>query len=110
MKSEKDIEEIRNLIRKYINELELDEKTYQDSIKMLNKAISKKLLKNRRKNVVAASIIYISALLNDSKKTQRQMEDVSGASPPGIRGFYRVLFEKIFTRKEKCEGNNERRY
>ena len=44
---------------------------------------------------IAAAGLYVAALLNNEKKTQREVADVAGITEVTIRNRYKELLEKL---------------
>jgi len=44
---------------------------------------------------IAAAGLYVSALLNNEKKTQREVADVAGITEVTIRNRYKELLDKL---------------
>ena len=44
---------------------------------------------------VAAAALYVAALMNDEKKTQREVADVAGITEVTIRNRYKELIEQL---------------
>jgi len=57
---------------------------------------------------ISAGIIYISALINDEKKTQREVADASGITEVAIRKNYMKLVSLIGEEKLKKEINEKK--
>ncbi|MEK6827388.1 MAG: sigma factor-like helix-turn-helix DNA-binding protein, partial [Nanoarchaeota archaeon] len=44
---------------------------------------------------IAAAALYVAALMNDEKKTQREVADIAGITEVTIRNRYKELIEKL---------------
>ena len=44
---------------------------------------------------IAAAALYVAALINDEKKTQREVADIAGITEVTIRNRYKELIEKL---------------
>ncbi|MEK6882489.1 MAG: hypothetical protein AABY22_22905, partial [Nanoarchaeota archaeon] len=44
---------------------------------------------------IAAAALYVASLLNDEKKTQREVADVAGITEVTIRNRYKELIDKL---------------
>ena len=44
---------------------------------------------------IAAASLYVAALMNDEKRTQREVADVAGVTEVTIRNRYKELFNKL---------------
>jgi transcription initiation factor TFIIB len=45
--------------------------------------------------IAAAAALYVSALINDEKKTQREVADVAGITEVTIRNRYKELIDRL---------------
>jgi transcription initiation factor TFIIB len=73
----------------------LSPKTQNDSLKILRKADTSELTSGRGPAGIAAAALYVAALLNNEKKTQREVADVAGITEVTIRNRYKELIEKL---------------
>ena len=62
---------------------------------ILKKAEVAELTSGRGPAGIAAAALYVSALLNDEKKTQREVADVAGITEVTIRNRYKELLERL---------------
>jgi transcription initiation factor TFIIB len=44
---------------------------------------------------IAAAALYVAALINDEKKTQREVADVAGITEVTIRNRYKELLDRL---------------
>ena len=44
---------------------------------------------------IAAAALYVAALMNDEKKTQREVADIAGITEVTIRNRYKELIERL---------------
>jgi transcription initiation factor TFIIB len=65
------------------------------SLKILKKADISELTSGRGPAGIAAAALYVAALLNDEKKTQREVADVAGITEVTIRNRYKELIDKL---------------
>ncbi|MFA5020348.1 MAG: TFIIB-type zinc ribbon-containing protein [Candidatus Pacearchaeota archaeon] len=82
-------------ISRFSSILHLSPKTQQHALKILKKADEEELTSGRGPAGIAAAALYVAALLNDEKKTQREVADVAGITEVTIRNRYKELFEKL---------------
>ena len=61
----------------------------------MKKAEISELTSGRGPAGIAAAALYVSALMNDEKKTQREVADVAGITEVTIRNRYKELIEKL---------------
>jgi len=73
----------------------LTPKAQNDAIKILKKAELSELTSGRGPAGIAAAALYLAALLNEEKKTQREVADVAGVTEVTIRNRYKELLDKL---------------
>jgi transcription initiation factor TFIIB len=82
-------------VARFCNKLKLSQKVKSKSIDILNESIEKELTSGRGPVGVAASAIYIAAVLCNEKRTQREVADVAGVTEVTIRNRYTELVDKL---------------
>ena len=82
-------------ISRFSSILKLSPKTQNHALKILKKASDEELTSGRGPAGIAAASLYVAALLNDEKKTQREVADVAGITEVTIRNRYKELIEKL---------------
>jgi transcription initiation factor TFIIB len=82
-------------ISRFSSILKLSPKTQQHALRILKKADDEELTSGRGPAGIAAAALYVAALLNDEKKTQREVADVAGITEVTIRNRYKELIEKL---------------
>ncbi|PIN77077.1 hypothetical protein COV15_03320 [Candidatus Woesearchaeota archaeon CG10_big_fil_rev_8_21_14_0_10_34_12] len=82
-------------ILRFASILHLSPKTQNNAIKILKKAEVQELTSGRGPAGIAAAALYISALLNGEKRTQREVADVAGITEVTIRNRYKELLERL---------------
>lgn len=85
----------KDYISRFATTLHLSPKTQSDSFRILKKAEACELTSGRGPSGIAAAALYVAALLNDEKKTQREVADVAGITEVTIRNRYKELLEKL---------------
>ncbi len=85
----------RDYISRFASILHLSPKTQNNALKVLKKADVSELTSGRGPAGIAAAALYVSALLNDEKKTQREVADVAGITEVTIRNRYKELIERL---------------
>ena len=85
----------KDYISRFASVLHLSPKTQNQALKILKKANISELTSGRGPAGIAAAALYVSALLNDEKKTQREVADVAGITEVTIRNRYKELIEKL---------------
>ncbi|MCX8194364.1 MAG: transcription initiation factor IIB [Candidatus Pacearchaeota archaeon] len=85
----------KDYISRFASILNLSPKTQGDALRILKKAETSELTSGRGPAGIAAAALYVAALLNDEKKTQREVADVAGITEVTIRNRYKELLEKL---------------
>jgi len=82
-----------SFIKKIIERLNLSEKVFEDSKKLLEEYDEDS--RGRNPQTWAASAVYLAALMNEEKKTQREVADASGITEVAIRnGYAQIIKDK----------------
>jgi transcription initiation factor TFIIB len=82
-------------ISRFSSILKLSPKTQNHALKILKRASDEELTSGRGPAGIAAAALYVAALLNDEKKTQREVADVAGITEVTIRNRYKELIDKL---------------
>jgi transcription initiation factor TFIIB len=85
----------KDYISRFSSTLHLSPKTQNDALKILKKADTSELTSGRGPAGIAAAALYVAALMNDEKKTQREVADVAGITEVTIRNRYKELIDKL---------------
>jgi len=85
----------KDYISRFASILHLSPKTQNAALKILKKAEISELTSGRGPAGIAAAALYVAALLNDEKKTQREVADVAGITEVTIRNRYKELLERL---------------
>jgi transcription initiation factor TFIIB len=85
----------KDYISRFSSILHLSPKTQNEALKILKKADISELTSGRGPAGVAAAALYVSALMNDEKKTQREVADVAGITEVTIRNRYKELIDRL---------------
>ncbi len=85
----------KDYISRFASILHLSPKSQNDAVKILKKAEISELTSGRGPAGIAAAALYVAALLNDEKKTQREVADVAGITEVTIRNRYKELLERL---------------
>mgnify|MGYP001610520661 CR=1 FL=1 len=56
---------------------------------------------------ISAAALYVAALMNDEKKTQREVADIAGITEVTIRNRYKELIEKLGLEEKIKEKETE---
>ena len=85
----------KDYISRFASVLHLSPRTQNEALKILKKAEISELTSGRGPAGIAAAALYVAALLNDEKKTQREVADVAGITEVTIRNRYKELLDKF---------------
>ena len=85
----------KDYIHRFASVLKLSPKTQNEALKILKKAEGSELTSGRGPAGIAAAGLYVAALLNNEKKTQREVADVAGITEVTIRNRYKELLDKL---------------
>ncbi len=85
----------KDYLSRFSSILHLSPKTQNEAIKILEKADISELTSGRGPAGIAAAALYVAALMNDEKKTQREVADVAGITEVTIRNRYKELIERL---------------
>ena len=85
----------KDYISRFSSILHLSPKAQNHALKILKKADISELTSGRGPAGIAAAALYVSALMNDEKKTQREVADVAGITEVTIRNRYKELIDKL---------------
>jgi len=87
-------------IARFTSSLNLSPKTQSKAVEILEKAQKAELTSGRGPTGIAAAALYVAALMNNEKRTQREVADVAGVTEVTIRNRYKELLEKLKLDKE----------
>ncbi len=85
----------KDYISRFSSILHLSPKTQNEALKILKKADVSELTSGRGPAGIAAAALYVAALLNGEKRTQREVADVAGITEVTIRNRYKELIEQL---------------
>ena len=85
----------KDYISRFASVLHLSPKVQNEALKILKKAEISELTSGRGPAGIAAAALYVAALLNDEKKTQREVADVAGITEVTIRNRYKELLDRL---------------
>jgi transcription initiation factor TFIIB len=85
----------KDYVSRFSSVLKLSPKTQNDALKVLKQAEDVELTSGRGPAGIAAAALYVAALMNDEKKTQREVADIAGITEVTIRNRYKELIEKL---------------
>ena len=101
----------KDYISRFSSILHLSPKTQNESLRILKKAEVSELTSGRGPAGIAAAALYVAALMNDEKKTQREVADVAGITEVTIRNRYKELIERLGLEEKlraKAEAANKK--
>jgi transcription initiation factor TFIIB len=87
-------------IPRFSSSLKLSPKTQSKSVEIIEMAQKKELTSGRGPTGIAAAGLYVAALINGEKRTQREVADVAGVTEVTIRNRYKELLEKLELEEE----------
>ncbi|MBN1175359.1 transcription initiation factor IIB [Candidatus Woesearchaeota archaeon] len=87
-------------IARFASALKLSAETQSKSVEIIEQAQSVELTSGRGPTGIAAAALYVAALINGEKRTQREVADVAGVTEVTIRNRYKELLEKLELEKE----------
>lgn len=85
----------KDYISRFSSILHLSPKAQNEALKILKKADISELTSGRGPAGIAAAALYVAALMNDEKKTQREVADVAGITEVTIRNRYKELIDRL---------------
>lgn len=85
----------KDYVSRFSSILHLSSKAQNHALKILKKADISELTSGRGPAGVAAAALYVAALINDEKKTQREVADVAGITEVTIRNRYKELIDRL---------------
>lgn len=87
-------------IARFASALKLTAETQSKSVEIIEQAQAVELTSGRGPTGIAAAALYVAALINGEKRTQREVADVAGVTEVTIRNRYKELLEKLELEKE----------
>ena len=85
----------KDYISRFASVLKLSPKTQNDALSVLKRAEEVELTSGRGPAGISAAALYVAALINDEKKTQREVADIAGITEVTIRNRYKELIDKL---------------
>jgi transcription initiation factor TFIIB len=85
----------KDYISRFSSILHLSPKSQNEALKILKRADISELTSGRGPAGIAAAALYVAALMNDEKKTQREVADVAGITEVTIRNRYKELIDRL---------------
>ena len=88
-------------IPRFTSALKLSAETQSRAVEILELAEKSELTSGRGPTGIAAASLYVAALLNNEKRTQREVADIAGVTEVTIRNRYKELFKKLKLKEVK---------
>ncbi len=85
----------KDYISRFSSVLKLSPKTQNNALNILKQAEKVELTSGRGPAGIAAAALYVAALINDEKKTQREVADIAGITEVTIRNRYKELIQRL---------------
>ncbi|MAG47980.1 hypothetical protein CL617_05215 [archaeon] len=82
-------------IPRFASALKLNAETQSKAVEILEQAQKSELTSGRGPTGIAAASLYVAALINNEKKTQREVADVAGVTEVTIRNRYKELLREL---------------
>jgi len=82
-------------IARFASTLTLSSETQSKAVEILDLAQKNELTSGRGPTGIAAAALYVAALMNGEKRTQRDVADVAGVTEVTIRNRYKELLDKL---------------
>ena len=80
---------------RFVSALKLSAETQSKAVEILQEARDAELTSGRGPTGIAAASLYVAALINNEKRTQREVADVAGVTEVTIRNRYKELLKKL---------------
>ena len=87
-------------IPRFASALKLNAETQSKAVEILEKAQKEELTSGRGPTGIAAASLYVAALINNEKRTQREVADVAGVTEVTIRNRYKELLRELNLKDE----------
>jgi transcription initiation factor TFIIB len=78
-------------VPKIASRIGIRERTQQRAIELLNRAADKKAIAGKDPTGLAAAAIYIACVMEDEKKTQKEIAEAAGVTEVTVRNRYKGL-------------------
>jgi transcription initiation factor TFIIB len=82
-------------IPRFASALRLTADTQSKAVEILEMAQNSELTSGRGPTGIAAASLYVAALINNEKRTQREVADIAGVTEVTIRNRYKELLKKL---------------
>ena len=82
-------------IARFSSALKLNAETQSKAVEILEEAQKAELTSGRGPTGIAAASLYVAALINNEKRTQREVADIAGVTEVTIRNRYKELLREL---------------
>ena len=82
-------------IPRFASALKLNAETQSKAVEILEEAQKAELTSGRGPTGIAAASLYVAALINNEKRTQREVADIAGVTEVTIRNRYKELLREL---------------
>ena len=82
-------------IPRFASALKLSADSQSKAVEILEQAENSELTSGRGPTGIAAASLYVAALVNNEKRTQREVADIAGVTEVTIRNRYKELLTKL---------------
>ena len=96
-------------IARFASALKLNAETQSRSVEIIEEAQNVELTSGRGPTGIAAAALYVAALINGEKRTQREVADVAGVTEVTIRNRYKELLDCLQLEKEIKKQKKKKR-
>jgi len=96
-------------IARFASTLKLGPETQSKAVEIIEQAQGIELTSGRGPTGIAAAALYVAALMNGEKRTQREVADVAGVTEVTIRNRYKELLEELDLEKEIKKSKKRRK-
>jgi len=96
-------------IARFASALKLSAETQSKAVEILEQAQNSELTSGRGPTGIAAASLYVAALINNEKRTQREVADIAGVTEVTIRNRYKELIEKLNLEDKITQKESEMR-
>src|SRR3989339_961531 len=87
-------------IARFASTLKLGPETQSKAVEIIESAQGIELTSGRGPTGIAAAALYVAALMNGEKRTQREVADVAGVTEVTIRNRYKELLDELDLERE----------
>jgi len=96
-------------IARFSSSLKLTAESQSRAVEILELAQQAELTSGRGPTGIAAAALYVAALINGEKRTQREVADVAGVTEVTIRNRYKELLDRLNLEKELQKTKKKRK-